>query len=246
MRYVVAALVGLSLTLSTTVHAQEVMQLGPVLVVTVVDAKPERAGAGQQLFMADRGGRKGQYVVVTSSATNLQAAGTTSTVYNLLSPKTVPTLPQVDVLGMHYLKIRPERSEAFERFVAEKLHPTVGNLRPDLRVLYYKAVKGADAGNYVALFALTKVSRDKYWPGGSDSDDAQGGVLAGGQSPDHGAGHLPGRRLLRGRSKTGGGRLREPRVDRLCVGPKMRSMSTSNYQLPTSKRAVRTVWVKSV
>ena len=171
MRYVVAALVGLSLTLSTTVHAQEVMQLGPVLVVTVVDAKPERAGAGQQLFMADRGGRKGQYLVVTSSATNLQAAGTTSTVYNLLSPKTVPTLPQVNVLGMHYLKIRPERSEAFERFVAEKLHPTVGNLRPDLRVLYYKAVKGADAGNYVALFALTKVSRDKYWPGGSDSDE---------------------------------------------------------------------------
>jgi len=171
VRYVVAALVGLSLTLSTTAHAQEVMQLGPVLVVTVVDAKPERAGAGQQVFMADRGGRKGQYVVVTSSATNSQAAGATSTVYNLLSPKTVPTLPQVDVLGMHYLKIRPERSEAFERFVAEKLHPTVGNLRPDLRVLYYKAVKGADAGNYVALFALTKVSRDKYWPGGSDSDD---------------------------------------------------------------------------
>jgi hypothetical protein len=170
VRYVVAALVGLSLTLSTTVQAQEVMQLGPVLVVTVVDGKPERAGAGQQLFMADRGGRKGQYVVVTSSATNVQA-GTTSTIYNLLSPKTVPTLPQVDVLGMHYLKIRPERSEAFEHFVAEKLHPTVGNLRPDLRVLYYKAVKGVDAGNYVALFALTKVSRDKYWPGGSDSDE---------------------------------------------------------------------------
>ena len=170
MRYVVAALVGLALTLSTTAQAQEVMQLGPVLVVTVVDGKPERAGAGHQVFMADRGGRKGQYVVVTSSATNVQA-GTTSTIYNLLSPKTVPTLPQVDVLGMHYLKIRPERSEAFERFVAEKLHPTVGNLRPDLRVLYYKAVKGADAGNYVALFALTKVSRDKYWPGGSDSDE---------------------------------------------------------------------------
>ena len=44
-------------------------------------------------------------------------------------------------------------------------------LRPDLRVLYYKAVRGPDAGNYIALFALTKESRDKYWPGGSDSDD---------------------------------------------------------------------------
>jgi hypothetical protein len=44
-------------------------------------------------------------------------------------------------------------------------------LRPDLRVLYYRAAKGADAGSYLALFALTKASRDKYWPGGSDSDD---------------------------------------------------------------------------
>ena len=27
------------------------------------------------------------------------------------------------------------------------------------------------AGTYVALFALTRASRDKYWPGGSDSDE---------------------------------------------------------------------------
>ena len=171
MRHVVAVLVGLSLTLSTTVHAQDVMQLGPVLVITVVDAKPERAGEGEYLFTADRGSRKGQHVVVSSSPAKSQVAGTASTIYNLLSPKTAGTLPQLDVLGMHYIKVRPERREAFERFVAEKLHPTVGNLRPDLRVLYYRAAKGADAGSYLALFALTKASRDKYWPGGSDSDE---------------------------------------------------------------------------
>ncbi len=51
------------------------------------------------------------------------------------------------------------------------LHPAVANLRPDLRLLYYKAVAGPDAGNYIALFALTRESRDKYWPGGSDSDE---------------------------------------------------------------------------
>ncbi|MGH9373564.1 MAG: hypothetical protein ACRD15_18755, partial [Vicinamibacterales bacterium] len=44
-------------------------------------------------------------------------------------------------------------------------------LRPDLRLLYYKAVRGPDAGTYITLFALTRASRDKYWPGGSDSDD---------------------------------------------------------------------------
>ncbi len=160
---------GLSLTLSMTVHAQEVMQLGPVLVITVVEAKPDRLAAGARLFTADRGSRKGQHILVSSSPTPPQSA--TATVYNLVSPKTVQTLPQVNVLGMHYLKVRPERHEAFERFVTEKLHPTVGNLRRDLRVLYYRAVQGADTGNYVALFALTQASRDKYWPNGSDSDE---------------------------------------------------------------------------
>ena len=47
----------------------------------------------------------------------------------------------------------------------------MANLRPDLRLLYYKAVSGPEAGNYIALFALTRESRDKYWPGGSDSDE---------------------------------------------------------------------------
>jgi hypothetical protein len=75
------------------------------------------------------------------------------------------------VLGIHYIKVRPDRRDAFEKYVAETLHPAVGNLRPDLRLLYYKAVRGPEAGNYITIFALTKESRDKYWPGGADSDD---------------------------------------------------------------------------
>ena len=58
----------------------------------------------------------------------------------------------------------------FDRFVADAIHLAVGNLRPDLRLLYYKPVSGTDAGNYIALFALTRESRDKYWPGGADSE----------------------------------------------------------------------------
>lgn len=91
--------------------------------------------------------------------------------YHLVAPEKVAALPEVDVLGVHYLKVRPDRREAFDQFVPEKLHPTVGNLRPDLQLLYYKPVRGADAGNYLTIFALTRVSRDKYWPNGSDSED---------------------------------------------------------------------------
>jgi hypothetical protein len=140
---------------------------------------PLKPGVNTHLFRADRGNRKGQSVVVWTIDTVQRRkdlpspvkAGAAYTEYHLLSPETVGVLPAVDVLGVHYIKVLPDRRESFERFVREKLHPAVANLRPDLRVLYYKSVQGADAGNYIAIFALTRQSRDKYWPGGSDSND---------------------------------------------------------------------------
>ena len=94
--------------------------------------------------------------------------------YHLVAPDRIGApLPEVDVLGNHYIKVRAERIAAFDRFVATALHPAVGNLRPDLRLLYYKPVRGEEAGHYVTVIALTKASRDKYWPKGKDSDDVK-------------------------------------------------------------------------
>ncbi len=91
--------------------------------------------------------------------------------YHLVAPQAVSTaLPEVDVLGLHYARVRPDRREAFDTFVAGKLHPAVGSLRPDLRLLYYRPVRGDEPGSYVTVFALTQASRDKYWPKGADSD----------------------------------------------------------------------------
>ena len=152
----------------------QTMKLGEVIVVTPV--KPPIPDAKVHLLQADRGNRKGQYLLVwaggpkDSRPADLPVAAETSE-YHLLSPAAVGALPDVDVLGIHYIKVRPDRRDAFENYVGETLHPAVGNLRPDLRLLYYKAVRGPDAGNYILIFALTKASRDKYWPGGSDSDD---------------------------------------------------------------------------
>lgn len=154
-----------ALAAPTDAEAQK-MRLGETLVMAPFDAAPPAATEGV-VFQADRGARKGQYLVVTTRAAK---AGSASE-YRLLSPETTGPLPDVDVLGIHYLKVRPDRAAAFEQFVNRTLHPAVGNLRPDLRLLYYKAVAGPEAGNYIALFALTRESRDKYWPGGSDSDD---------------------------------------------------------------------------
>ena len=130
------------------------------------------AGAAQgHWFQADRGSRKGQYLHVTAGTANESgASGQTTSEYQLVGAKTAGALPDVDVLGIHYLKVRPDRREAFDNFVATTLNPAVANLRPDLRLLYYKAVRGPDTGSYITIFALTRESRDKYWPGGSDSD----------------------------------------------------------------------------
>jgi hypothetical protein len=171
MTHATAVMIGIGIVTGAASAEALTMRLGEVLVMVRLDAAPPPVADGV-VFQADRGGRKGQYLVVTTPTAKAKPApGGRASEYRLLSPETAGTLPDVDVLGIHYIKVRPDRADAFERFIGRTLHPAVANLRPDLRILYYKAVAGPDAGSYIALFALTRASRDKYWPGGSDSDD---------------------------------------------------------------------------
>jgi hypothetical protein len=164
-------LIGLSLS----AQAQK-MTLGEVIAFTPFGPKPP-ADTNGYVFQSDRGNRKGDYMLTWTGSSKDTRPGDVSgstaqpSEYQLLSPDKVGPLPDVDVLGIHYIKVRPDRRDAFEKYVSDTLHPAVGNLRPDLRLLYYKAVRGPDTGKYITIFALTKASRDKYWPGGSDSDD---------------------------------------------------------------------------
>ena len=169
-----AAIVGLAFSvviLASQEARTQMIKLGEVLVLTPSDETPAPGGS-DHLVQADRGNRKGQFYRVWTGVgkTSTPPATDRSTEYHLLSPEKVGTLPDVDVLGIHFIKVLPDRRDAFERFVRDTLHPAVANLRPDLRLLYYKAVRGTEAPGYILLFALTKQSRDKYWPGGSDSD----------------------------------------------------------------------------
>ena len=146
------------------------MKLEEILRITPSTTAAVGAATGHW-FQADRGSRKGQYLhVAAGTAKESATPGPTTSEYQLVGAKTAGALPDVDVLGIHYLKVRPDRREAFEQFVAGTLNPAVATLRPDLRLLYYKAVRGPDAGSYITIFALTRESRDKYWPNGSDSD----------------------------------------------------------------------------
>jgi hypothetical protein len=152
------------------------MKLGEIIVFTPFGTKPPADSHGY-VFQSDRGSRKGEYMLAWTGSSKDQRPGdgpgstAAASEYRLLSSDKVGSLPSVDVLGIHYIKVRPDRRDAFEQYVRDTLHPAVGNLRPDLRLLYYKAVRGPETGSYITIFALTKASRDKYWPGGSDSDD---------------------------------------------------------------------------
>lgn len=138
------------------------------------------------LVRKDRGPRPGRYLLVWSMDTAsrsgyagefqpalapfINSAGQILE-YHLVAPEKAGRLPDVEVLGFHYIKVRPDRRDAFDTFVADTLHPAVANLSPDLRLLYYKPVRGTDPGNYITVFALSRQSRDKYWPKGKDSED---------------------------------------------------------------------------
>ena len=158
-----------------------------MLVFNLLDVKAEVApiaaavsapGWTAHLLRKDRGNRPGRHVVVLSGSSKTGATPVTgggpyteSREYRLVGADRIGPLPEIDVLGIHYLNVRPDRRDAFDRFVIDTLHPAVGNLRPDLRLLYYKATAGAAAENYITVFALTRASRDKYWPKGSDSEE---------------------------------------------------------------------------
>jgi len=149
---------------------------------------------GIQLFHADRGDRKGESLLAFSAksvaARTAFSSGSpftdevlsvsskkssdflenthTYTEYRLIGADKFKSLPVIDILGIHYIKVKKERSAEFEKFVVDKIHPAVGHVLPEMHLLYYKATAGDHAGTYITIFAITSVAaRDKYWPAGA-------------------------------------------------------------------------------
>src|SRR5688572_14187931 len=105
MNRVISGAIAVSLALVTSPAAQEhKMKLGEILVFIPSPSKPE-GGATAYALQADRGNRKGQYMVVSTGgvkAGRASGGGAQSSEYRLLSPGKVGALPEVDVLGIHY------------------------------------------------------------------------------------------------------------------------------------------------
>ncbi len=154
-------------------------------------------GVSMHLFHADRGDRKGNFLLVSAAARiadreslppgspftekvisvsnaaskkpgDFLSTPESYTEYRLIGSQKLKFLPVAGILGIHYIKVKPERSAEFEKFVIEKLHPAVGQLFPDMQLLYYKAVAGENPGEFITIFTIESVAaRDKYWPAGA-------------------------------------------------------------------------------
>ena len=212
----------LSVVMALTVQSQS-MHIGEVLIVSHVllkeGVKPENfrnyfnkevipswnkhaAGNGIYLFNADRGDRKGSYLLVCSSSqvsdreklpagnpfvdgnfsgkeansvklSNFITSSDAYTEYHLIGPKQFSPQPVAGLLGMHFIKVKKDSAAAFEKFVIDKLNPTVGHLLPDLQLMYFKATDGNMAGTYLTIFVLkSAAARDKYWPSGAPETKA--------------------------------------------------------------------------
>lgn len=146
------------------------------------------------LFQADRGNRNGEYLIVCNlnkaehrrslpagspfrdevltsrskrKASDILANQNDFTEYHLLGADKFESLPQAEILGIHYLKVRDTRAADFENFVVEKMHPAVTTFLPDMHLLTYKATDGVAKGSYITIFAIKSLqARDDYWPAG--------------------------------------------------------------------------------
>ncbi len=155
----------------------------------------EKPGTSHHLFKSDRGNQKEQFLLVAgiekikdgkpTSARNpfdLAPSGKgnskglkdfvsnpqTFTEYHLIGADKIQSLPNTGILGIHYIKVKKERSKDFEKFVVEKLHPAVSQLFPDMQLLYYKAVAGDNIGSYITIFTIdSPAARAKYWAAGA-------------------------------------------------------------------------------
>ena len=159
--------------------------------------KTEEGKATVHLLQADRGDHNGDFLLVcsiprandrgalpkgspfTDSVISFSAGGEGSasnyisdpgayTEYRLIGAEKFTSLPVVDLIGIHYIKVKEDRAADFEKFVVEKLHPAVGHILPDMQLLYYKAVAGDNKGSYITIFTITShAAREVYWPTGN-------------------------------------------------------------------------------
>jgi hypothetical protein len=142
---------------------------GELLLTCIAEKESDRKALGMGSPFTDKNfSSPGTSVKLSDFLSNPEAY----TEYSLIGANQMKSLPLTGMLGIHYIQVKPERAKEFEKLVIEKLHPAVGQLLPDMQLLYYKAVDGENKGSYVTIFTIESVgARERFWPtGGAEQE----------------------------------------------------------------------------
>lgn len=142
---------------------------GELLLACIAEKESDRKGLGMGSPFTDK---NFSFAGINGKLSDFLSNPEAYTEYRLIGAKQMKSLPLTGMLGIHYIQVKPERAEEFEKLVIEKLHPVVGQLLPDMQLLYYKAVAGENQGSYVTIFTIESVeARERFWPtGGAEQE----------------------------------------------------------------------------
>lgn len=153
------------------------------------------------LFKGDRGEHEGSYLISWSSETSdgnavwqavsnppqaqrdaLAAFGVDEPAvagYRLIGADAYGPLPQVGILGVHVLHVKPDRAKAFDAFVEKTLHPAFATSLPGMPLLYYKGAHGSARASALLIWAIASdEAREAYFPAGKPETDALRAVFS--------------------------------------------------------------------
>ena len=64
-----------------------------------------------------------------------------------------------ELLGIHYLDVKPRKSADLEKFVVEKFNPSVYNVIPGLNIYFLKGDRGEMEGKYIMMYVFDSYER---------------------------------------------------------------------------------------
>jgi hypothetical protein len=81
----------------------------------------------------------------------------------LIGPGEFTAMPEIKLLGIHHMNVKPGSEERFEHYVSQQMNPFARS--GALWHLYFKGDRGPMKGKYIELYAFDPVeARDRYWP----------------------------------------------------------------------------------
>ncbi len=77
-----------------------------------------------------------------------------------------------EVIGIHYLEVRPRKNDDLEKFVINEFNAAMHNKVPGLNIYIMKGDRGDMTGKYILVYVIDTIERrNNYFPASGDASD---------------------------------------------------------------------------